>query len=82
MSKRDQTDLPPGIVYDPKTGYSIHEPDLSNHNGTYLCVFTDNSGTKVSKLVIDLIVTRKEEKKIFLEVNNCKNHIFKFFQLF
>ena len=46
----------------------ITEPHVNIHNGTYLCVFTDNSGKKVSKLVIILDVERKVEGVIQLEV--------------
>ena len=63
------SDLPTGLVYNPRTGYEIEEPDQKKHNGTYLCVFTDNSGQKNSTLVIDLIVRRKVNRKVFVEVN-------------
>ena len=63
------SDLPPGLVYNPRTGYEIEEPVQKKHNGTYLCVFTDNSGTKISKLVIHLNVKRKVNRKVFVEVN-------------
>lgn len=72
LYKKHQNVLPNGMEYDPKTGYTIEEPRLREHNGTYLCVFTDNSGTKVSKLVINLIVQTKEKKKIYLEGINIK----------
>ena len=61
--------LPPGLKYDPRTGIVITEPHVNIHNGTYLCIFTDNSGKKVSKLYIILDVERKMEGIIQLEVH-------------
>ena len=52
----------------------ITEPHVNIHNGTYLCVFTDNSGKKVSKLVIILDVERKVEGVIQLEVHFSNLH--------
>ena len=83
LYKKHQNVLPKGLQYDPKTGYTIEEPKLREHNGTYLCVFTDNSGTKKSKLVINLLVQTKQKKKIYLEGINIKkadeNDSFKLF---
>ena len=61
--------LPPGLKYDPRAGIVITEPHVNIHNGTYLCIFTDNSGKKVSKLYIILDVERKMEGIIQLEVH-------------
>jgi len=69
------SDLPPGLVYNPRTGYQIEEPVQKKHNGTYLCVFTDNSGTKISKLVIHLNVKRKVNRKVFVEGINVRKEI-------
>ena len=69
LYKSGQYDLPSGLAYNPRIGYKIEEPDQKKHNGTYLCVFTDNSGTKISKLVIHLNVKRKVNRKVFVEVN-------------
>ena len=55
--------LPSGIYFLPESGYHIAEPEVALHNGTYLCVFKDVSGSKVKKLVIDLIITKKGIKK-------------------
>ena len=42
---------------------------MSEHNGTYLCVFIDSgSGHKVNKLEIHLLVREKEEETNQLEV--------------
>ena len=49
---------------------------MSEHNGTYLCVFTDSgSGHKVNKLEIHLLVKEKEEETNQLEVW-CRKYIF------
>ena len=55
--------LPSGIYFLPESGYHFTEPEVALHNGTYLCVFKDVSGSKVKKLVIDLIITKKWIKK-------------------
>ena len=61
--------MPPGIKFNPRTGFIIEEPLVSEHNGTYLCVFIDSgSGHKVNKLEIHLLVREKEEETNQLEV--------------
>ena len=64
-----QDHLPPGIKFNPRTGFIIEEPLVTEHNGTYLCVFTDSgTGHKVNKLEIHLLVKEKEEENNQLEV--------------
>ena len=64
-----QDHLPPGIKFNPRTGFIIEEPLVTEHNGTYLCVFIDSgSGHKVNKLEIHLLVREKEEETNQLEV--------------
>ena len=55
--------LPSGLYFLPESGYHIAEPEVAHHNGTYLCVFKDVSGSKVKKLVINLIITKKGSEK-------------------
>ena len=55
--------LPADLYFLPETGFHIAEPEISLHNGTYLCVFKDVSGSKVKKLVIDLIITKQRQRK-------------------
>ena len=69
LYKKNETRLPYGIAYDPKLGYTINEPEAGTHNGTYLCVFTDNSGKKVSYLTAYLKVNTKKKTKTFLQVS-------------
>ena len=47
--------LPSGLYFLPESGYHIAEPEVALHNGTYLVVFKDVSGSKVKKLIIYLI---------------------------
>jgi len=72
LYKKNETRLPYGIVYDPKSGYSINEPASGTHNGTYLCVFTDNSGKKVSHLITHLQINSKKKTKTYLQGINIK----------
>ena len=59
-----------GVEFDPRLGYKIDDPEDFQHNGTYLCEFTDTGkGKKFSSLVIDLLVRAKKVTKTFVKVN-------------
>ena len=63
-------DLSRGVEFDPRLGYRIDDPEDFQHNGTYLCEFTDTGkGKKFSTLVIDLLVTARKVTKTFVKVN-------------
>ena len=67
-----QFDLSRGIEFDPRLGYRIDDPEDFQHNGTYLCEFTDTGrGKKFSSLVIDLMVKAKKVTKTFVQVKSC-----------
>ena len=69
-------DLSRGVEFDPRLGYKIEDPEDFQHNGTYLCEFTDTgSGRKVNSLVIDLLVEAKKVTKTFVQVNFYNPHI-------
>ena len=64
------------MEFDPRLGYKIEDPEDFQHNGTYLCEFTDTgSGRKVNSLVIDLLVEAKKVTKTFVQVNFYNPHI-------